>query len=187
VRLVFLGPPGSGKGTQAAMLADRTGILHLSTGDILRGAAALGTPTGTKAKGYMDRGQLVPDEVVDALVAERLTGADADAFVLDGYPRNVAQAEALARLLAAAGQALDAVIFLDVPDDVLVARIAGRRDRRADDTEEVLRARLEVYRAETEPLVAYYEGQRLLRRIDGAQTIDAVRAAVAAALEGVEA
>lgn len=187
MRLVFLGPPGSGKGTQAGMLADRTGILHLSTGDILRGAAALGTPTGMKARGFMDKGQLVPDEVVDALVAERLTGADAGAFVLDGYPRNVAQAEALAALLAAEGIALDAVLFLDVADEVLVARIAGRRDRRADDTEEVVRARLDVYRAETEPLVAYYEGLGLLRRIDGAQPIDAVRDAVAATLEGTEA
>ncbi|MHC5052498.1 MAG: adenylate kinase [Planctomycetota bacterium] len=187
MRLVFLGPPGSGKGTQAGMLADRTGILHLSTGDILRGAAALGTPTGMKAKGFMDKGNLVPDAVVDALVAERLTGADTGAFVLDGYPRNVAQAEALAGLLAAEGIALDAVLFLNVADEVLVARIAGRRDRRPDDTEEVVRARLDVYRAETEPLVTYYEGQGLLRRINGEQPIDAVRDAVAAALEGTEA
>lgn len=185
MRLVFLGPPGSGKGTQAGMLADRTGVLHLSTGDILRGAAALGTPTGMKAKGYMDQGKLVPDEVVDALVAERIAGADVGGFVLDGYPRNVAQAEALAGLLAGAGLALDAVLFLDVPDEILVARIAGRRDRRADDTEEVVRARLEVYRAETEPLVAYYEKMGLLRRIEGDQPIDAVRDAVAGALEGL--
>lgn len=184
MRLVFLGPPGSGKGTQAGMLADRTGVLHLSTGDILRGAAALGTPTGMKAKGYMDKGKLVPDEVVDALVAERLTGEDAGRFVLDGYPRNVAQAEALARLLADAP--LDAVLFLDVADEVLVARIAGRQDRRADDTEDVVRARLDVYRAETEPLVAYYEQMGLLRRIDGDQAIDAVRDAVTAALGDLE-
>jgi adenylate kinase len=187
VRLVFLGPPGSGKGTQAGLLADRKGILHLSTGDILRGAVALGTPTGVKAKGHMDQGRLVPDEVVDALVAERLTGEDAGAFVLDGYPRNVPQAEALAGLLSAGGIALDAVLFLDVADEVLVARIAGRKDRRADDTEEVLRERLEVYRAETEPLVACYEALGLLRRIDGDRPIDEVRDAVAAALEGIEA
>jgi adenylate kinase len=185
VRLVFLGPPGSGKGTQAGLLADRTEILHLSTGDILRGAVALGTPTGQKAKSFMEAGKLVPDDVVDALVAERLTGGDVPGFVLDGYPRNVAQAEALAGLLASQGLALDAVLFLDVADEVLVARIAGRMDRRADDTEDVVRERLRVYRTETEPLVVYYEERGMLRRIDGDRPIDAVRDAVAAAVEGL--
>jgi adenylate kinase len=186
VRLVFLGPPGSGKGTQAGLLAERMGILHLSTGDVLRDAVKRGTPIGVQAKGYMDQGRLVPDEVVDALVAERLTG-EGGGFVLDGYPRNVPQGEALAGLLTAEGIALDAVLFLDVADEVLVARIAGRADRRADDTEEVVRERLVVYRTETEPLVAYYEARGLLRRIDGDRSIDAVREAVAAALQGIEA
>lgn len=185
MRLVFLGPPGSGKGTQAGLLADRREILHLSTGDILRGAVALGTPTGVKAKSYMDKGRLVPDEVVDSVVAERLR-QESGGFVLDGYPRNVPQAEALARLLAEEGAKLDAVLFLDVADEVLVARIAGRRDRRADDTEEVVRARLDVYRTETEPLVAHYEAQGLLKRIDGDQPINQVREAVNAILEEIE-
>lgn len=184
MRLVFLGPPGSGKGTQAGLLADRTDVLHLSTGDILRGAVALGTPTGVKAKGFMDKGRLVPDELVDAVVAERLR-SESGGFVLDGYPRNVPQAEALARLLAEEGIALDAVLFLDVADEVLVARIAGRQDRRPDDTEEVVRERLQVYRTETEPLVAHYEAQGLLKRIDGDRPIDQVREAVTAALEGI--
>jgi adenylate kinase len=185
VRLVFLGPPGSGKGTQAGLLADRREILHLSTGDILRGAVALGTPTGVKAKSFMDKGRLVPDEVVDALVAERLR-SEGGGFVLDGYPRNVPQAEALARLLEEEGVALDAVLFLDVADEVLVARIAGRQDRRADDTEEVVRERLKVYRTETEPLVAHYEAQGLLKRVDGDRPIDQVRDAVTATLEELE-
>ena len=186
MRLVFLGPPGSGKGTQAGLLAERKGILHLSTGDVLRGAVARGTPIGVQAKGYMDQGRLVPDEVADALVAERLTG-EAGGFVLDGYPRNVPQAEALAGLLTAEGIALDLVLFLDVADGALVARIAGRTGRRADDTEAIVRERLLVYRTETEPLVAYYEARGLLKRIDGDRPIDTVREAVAAVLVGIEA
>ncbi|MHC4549200.1 MAG: adenylate kinase [Planctomycetota bacterium] len=189
MRLVFLGPPGAGKGTQAKLLADAHGLLHLSTGDMLRSAVARGTPTGRKAKGYMDRGQLVPDEIVDVLVAERLGDEDAQGgrFILDGYPRNVGQAAALARALAAGGATLDAVLFLDVDDEILVGRLRGRRDSRADDTDAVIRERLTVYRAHTEPLVAHYEAEGLLCRIDGDRSIEAVREAVAAALEGIRA
>ena len=184
MRIVFLGPPGAGKGTQAKRLADDRGLLHLSTGDMFREATAQNTPVGQQAKGYMERGELVPDEVVDALVKERLEQPDAArGFILDGYPRTLAQAHALSRLLAELDTPLTAVLSLDVADRVLVARITARAEGRADDLPEVILRRLEVYRDETEPLIAHYGAQGLLRRIDGGQTIDEVYAAVCAAME----
>ncbi|MHC4450235.1 MAG: adenylate kinase, partial [Planctomycetota bacterium] len=139
MRLVFLGPPGAGKGTQAQLLAEKQGLLHLSTGDMFRGAISRGTPTGLQAKSFMDRGQLVPDSVVDALVDERLKEQDArGGFLLDGYPRNLTQAEALEAMLATRGTPLTAVLYLDVADEILIARIAKRGQdsggARADDT-----------------------------------------------------
>ncbi|MHC4954762.1 MAG: adenylate kinase [Planctomycetota bacterium] len=194
MRLVFLGPPGAGKGTQAELLAEAKDLLHLSTGDMFRSAIARGTPTGLQAKSFMDQGQLVPDEVVDALVDERLKEEDARAgFLLDGYPRNLTQVEALDGMLAARGTPLDAVVYLDVPDEVLVGRIRGRAAQaagggaggeRADDTEEVARERLKVYHEHTAPLVDHYDKAGLLRRIDGTHSINKVRALVAAALDG---
>lgn len=184
MRIVFLGPPGAGKGTQAVRLADEKGILHLSTGDMFRSAIAAETPVGLQAKAFMDRGELVPDEVVDALVAERLHEPDAvSGFILDGYPRTLSQAHALSRLLAEIGAPLTHVLYLDVEDAVLVARIAGRAEGRADDAREVVEKRLEVYREQTAPLVAHYGAQGYLRRIDGDQSIDAVYADVVASLE----
>jgi len=183
VRLVFLGPPGAGKGTQAKLLAEKRGLLHLSTGDMFRSAIARGTPTGLRAKSYMDEGQLVPDEVVDALVDERLKEKDSrGGFLLDGYPRNLTQAEALERMLVARGEKLDAVLYLDVPDDVLVERIVKRGKQsggaRADDNADVAKERLRVYHEHTAPLVDYYEKASLLRRIDGTPGIEDVHGKV---------
>ena len=190
MRLVFLGPPGAGKGTQAKFLAEAKGLLHLSTGDMFRSAISRGTPTGLQAKSFMDQGQLVPDAVTDALVEERLKEDDANAgFLLDGYPRNLAQAEALDKVLTAAGTPIDAVVFLDVEDEILIDRIKKRGEQsggaRADDTEEVARERLNVYREHTSPLVDHYENAGLLHRIDGTRSIEEVQQAVSAALEGV--
>jgi len=189
MRLVFLGPPGAGKGTQAQLLAESKALLHLSTGDMFRGAIGGGTPTGLQAKSFMDQGQLVPDEVVDALVDERLKEEDArDGFLLDGYPRNLTQVEALEFMLAARGTPLDAVIYLDVPDEILIERIRGRAAEsggaRVDDSEDVARERLKVYHEHTAPLVDHYERAGLLRRIDGTHSIEAVRDAVSNALDG---
>jgi len=190
MRLVFLGPPGAGKGTQAKFLAEARSLLHLSTGDMFRSAIARGTPTGLQAKSFMDQGQLVPDEVVDALVDERLKELDArEGFLLDGYPRNLTQVEALDGMLVARGTPLTAVVYLDVPDAVLIERIRGRAaasgGERADDTEEVAGERLRVYHEHTAPLVAHYESTGQLCRIDGTRSIDEVRSAVAASLGGV--
>jgi len=193
MRLVFLGPPGAGKGTQAILLAESHSLLHLSTGDMFRRAIARGTPTGLKAKSFMDRGQLVPDDVVDALVDERLKEEDArSGFVLDGYPRNLTQVTALDGMLVTRGTPIEAVIYLDVPDEVLIERIRGRAEAsasagtaRVDDTEEVARERLRVYQQHTAPLVDHYEAAGLLRRIDGTTDIDSVRDAVNASLEGM--
>jgi len=187
LRLVFLGPPGAGKGTQAQLLAEKNGLLHLSTGDMFRGAIARGTPTGLRAKSFMDQGRLVPDEVVDALVDERLKEDDSQAgFLLDGYPRNRTQAEALEGMLTTRGTPLDAVLYLEVPDDVLVERIVKRGQQsggaRADDTAEVAAERLRVYHEHTAPLVEYYESHGLLRRIDGTRTIEQVQQAIAEVL-----
>ena len=195
MRLVFLGPPGAGKGTQAKLLAESHSLLHLSTGDMFRSAIARGTPTGLKAKSYMDQGQLVPDDVVDALVDERLKDEDArSGFLLDGYPRNLTQVTALDGILATRGTPIDAVIYLDVPDEVLIERIRGRaasavggagEGARVDDSEEVARERLRVYHQHTAPLVDHYEAAGLLRRIDGTADIEGVRGAVDSALESL--
>jgi len=183
MRLVFLGPPGAGKGTQAKLLAERQGLLHLSTGDMLRSAVAKATPTGIRAREFMNEGRLVPDDVVDALVAERLGEDDArDGYILDGYPRNLTQAEALDAMLARSGRPLHGVLFFSVEDEELVRRIRGRAEGRADDTEEVVRERLRVYQEQTAPLVAHYRERGLLEEIDGRGTIDDVRAAVDAAV-----
>ena len=190
MRLVFLGPPGAGKGTQAALLSGSRGLLHLSTGDMFRGAIARGTPTGLQAKSFMDKGQLVPDTVVDALVDERLKEDDAQrGFLLDGYPRNLTQAKALEEMLGRRGAPIDGVLYLEVPDEILIERIKGRAEQsggeRADDSEEIARERLKVYHEHTAPLVAYYETSGLLRRVDGTCSIEDVQQAVSEALEEV--
>jgi len=213
MRLVFLGPPGAGKGTQAKQLGSECGVPHLSTGDMLREAMAKGTPTGKRAKEFVEKGYLVPDEVVDALVRERLA-TTRERFLLDGYPRNKSQASELARMLADLGAALTAVIYIHVDDEKLVRRVTGRRScpkcgavyhlvakppakpdvcdacghlglaQRPDDREQVVRDRLTVYHRNTAPLIAHYREQGLLRRIDGDRPIDDVFRDVRQAAEG---
>src|SRR5687768_7682630 len=176
MRVVLLGPPGAGKGTQAKELVDRYGIVQLSTGDMLRAAVAADSPVGRKAKDLMAKGALVPDEVVVAIVSDRIDMADAKrGFILDGFPRTVPQAEALDRMLAKKGLKLDGVIELKVDEEILIRRIETRvfemrgmgQPLRADDTPEVLKQRLSAYRGQTAPLVAYYRGKGVLRSIDG--------------------
>ncbi len=198
MNLILLGPPGAGKGTQAKLIEERHGMKQLSTGEMLRAAVAAGTETGRKAKAIMDRGELVPDEVVVGIIADRLGQPDvAKGFILDGFPRNTAQAEALDRMLDSKGLKLHAVIEMKVDDEALVERITGRYTcstcgkgyhdrfekpkvanvcdacggtsftRRADDNEKTVRDRLSVYNKQTAPLVQYYGGRGTLKTIDG--------------------
>lgn len=181
MKLIFLGPPGAGKGTQAKILAEAYGIPHLSTGDILRSAIAAKTPMGLAAKEVMDRGDLVSDEIVNGIVSERLDAEDArSGFILDGFPRTIPQAEALDQMLAEKGTNLDGVVEITANPDVLVGRIVNRAREsgiaRGDDNEEVLRKRLDVYRELTEPLVDYYRQQGLLRTVYGTQPVEDVTA-----------
>ena len=189
--MVLLGPPGAGKGTQAKELVSKYGIVQLSTGDMLRAAVAAGTPIGLKAKDIMARGQLVPDDMVVAIVSDRIEQADARrGFILDGFPRTVPQAEALDRMLDKKGLRLDAVVELKVDLDILVRRIENRVEQmklrgeplRADDNPEVLKQRLAAYEAQTAPLVAYYRGKGALRSVDGMASIDDVAQAIGRAL-----
>jgi adenylate kinase len=190
IDLILLGPPGAGKGTQAEILVKRYGLTQLSTGQMLRDAVAAGTALGQKAKAIMDRGELVPDEIVVGLISERIDKPDCrNGVIFDGFPRNVPQAEALDALLVAKGRRLDAVISIEVPDEELLARVEKRiretppEKRRSDDNPETLKKRLEVYHAQTKALVPYYEAQGKLARIDGRPPIDAVARAIAAAVE----
>lgn len=184
MRLILLGPPGVGKGTQAKILVEAYGIPQLSTGDILRSAIANQTALGLAAKEVMDRGDLVSNDIVNGIVSERLDGEDCKAgFVLDGFPRTIPQADALGQMLEDKGMQLDAVIQITADADVLVARIANRAKEssggaRADDNVEVVRNRLEVYKQQTAPLVDYYRGKGLLRTVDGTQPIDQVTAEI---------
>jgi adenylate kinase len=214
MRIILLGPPGAGKGTQAKLLIERLGVPQISTGDMLRAAVKAGTPLGREAKAYMDRGALVPDGVIIGLVRERLQAADCvRGYVLDGFPRTVAQAEALEKTLLDLRLSLDHVLCLEVPPEDLVVRIAGRRTCRAcgamfhvrfsptkrdgacdacggetyqreDDREDTVRRRLEVYAQQTEPLVRFYEGRGLLRRIAGTGEIPEIFARMVGSLGG---
>jgi adenylate kinase len=191
MRIVLLGPPGAGKGTQAKELVSKYGIVQLSTGDMLRTAVAAGTPIGLTAKDIMARGELVPDDVVVAIVADRIDKPDArNGFILDGFPRTVPQAEALDRMLAKKGMRLDAVVQLEVDPDILVRRIENRVEQaklrgeplRADDSPEILKQRLAAYEAQTAPLVKHYREEGALRTVDGMASIGDVAAAVGRAL-----
>ena len=177
MRIVLLGPPGAGKGTQAVQLADRYGCPDVATGDIFRANVAEGTELGRAAQEYMDRGDLVPDDVVIAMVMERLGEADCTAgFVLDGFPRTVNQAEALDRRLAGLGSPLEAALSFDVTEEELLRRLAGRAAalHRADDAEQTIRHRLEVFAIKTRPLIDYYRHRRLLTMVDGVGRVDEV-------------
>jgi adenylate kinase len=191
MRLVLLGPPGAGKGTQATRIAARFCIPQLSTGEMLREAAAECSTSGLRAKHIMDRGELVPDEIVVSVVADRIDHSDAaNGFILDGFPRTVTQAQALDQELATRGIKLDAVLELEVDEDALLDRIRGRAEAaarkgepvRSDDNPEVFKTRLEVYRALTAPVTEYYRPQGLLNIVDGLQPIEVVTEQLAAAL-----
>lgn len=207
VRLVLLGPPASGKGTQAKVLSERLGVPQISTGDMLRAARAAGTSLGKEADRYMSSGKLVPDEVVVGIVRDRIRQEDArGGFVLDGFPRTVPQAEALGRMLAEEGLALDFVLSVEVSRDLLVERATLRRvdprtgqiyhlkynppppdaqlEHRADDREETVKARLDEYEAMTAALLPYYKEKRLLYRIDGVGKPEEVTRRIASVLEG---
>jgi adenylate kinase len=192
MRLILLGPPGAGKGTQAKRLVDRYGIPQLSTGDMLRAAVAAGTPVGLKAKAVMEAGGLVSDDIVISIVADRITQPDAhNGFILDGFPRTVAQAEALDAMLAEKGLPLDAVLELMVDQNGLVARIVNRAEEtkargetvRADDDPDVFKARLAAYNRDTAVVAPYYKGRGQLFEIDGSQSIDAVSSAIEKVLQ----
>jgi adenylate kinase len=188
MRMVLVGPPAAGKGTQAGRLVDRFGGVHIATGDILRSNADRGTQLGRTASRYMDRGELVPDDVMIDMVLERLGEGDcAGGFVLDGFPRTVPQAEALGKRLEELGRPLDAVVSLQVGEDELRERLAARaeeQDRAEDDDEDAIRRRLELFDRETEPLLDFYDGKGLLVSVDADGDVDEVTGRIAAALDG---
>ncbi len=210
-RIVFLGPPGAGKGTQASLLAERYGIRKISTGDILREAVRKGTELGMKAKKYMDAGELVPDDIIIGLIEEQIEGIDS--FILDGFPRTMKQAEALDGLLAERGKPLTHVVFVGVPDEEIVKRLTARRVcpkcgavynliynpprrdeicdvcgtplvQRSDDREDVIRNRLKVYRENTAPLIDYYRRKGIFHEVDGVGRVEEVFGRIEAVLRG---
>jgi adenylate kinase len=192
MRLILLGPPGAGKGTQAKNLTEAYNIPQLSTGDILRSAIKAGTPLGLQAKAIVDRGDLVSDEIVNGIVSDRIDQEDArNGFILDGFPRTIPQAEALDRMLEEKGMQLNAVVEITADAETLTRRIVNRAREsakttgaRADDNEEVVRNRLNVYREQTAPLVDYYRGKGMLKTVDGMAQVEAVTSAIRAAVEG---
>jgi adenylate kinase len=186
-RLLLLGPPGAGKGTQAQRLVVRLGIPQIATGDMLRAAVAAGTPVGREAKSFMEAGKLVPDEVVIGVAEERLSQPDArQGFILDGFPRTVGQAEALDRMLPKLGVSLERCVALAVDPDRLLGRLLKRAEieGRVDDNEAAIRERMREYQAKTPPLLDYYRQRGVLREVDGVGTMDEVAERIEAALEG---
>ena len=187
MRIVLMGPPGAGKGTQAVVVAERLGIPHISTGDIFRANLKEGTALGLEAKKYMEAGEYVPDSVTNGMVADRLSQADAaSGFLLDGYPRTVDQVHALNAMLAESDLALDHVIEITANTEEVVARLLNRAKEqgRADDTEEVIRRRMEVYAEQTAPLTDLYGQQGVLRKVDGMGSVEAVSERILAVLQG---
>ncbi|MFE7226433.1 adenylate kinase [Nocardioides sp. NPDC057577] len=190
MRLLLMGPPGAGKGTQAAVIAERLAVPAISTGDIFRANVAQRTALGTAAQTYMDAGEYVPDEITNAMVADRLREGDcADGFLLDGYPRTPQQVAELDTILDRSGVALDAAVLLEADPDELVSRLLARSEEqgRADDTESVIRRRLEVYAAETGPLADSYAERDLLAAVDGLGPVDEVTERILAALTSISA
>jgi adenylate kinase len=186
MRMIFMGPPGAGKGTQATVVAERFGIPAISTGDIFRANVSEGTPLGLEAKRYMDAGEYVPDSVTNEMVRNRIAEPDADpGFLLDGYPRTLAQVEELDGMLAASGQSLDVVVVLTVDSDELVQRLLKRAETsgRSDDTEDVIRHRQDVYTEQTAPLIDVYRDRGLLLEVDGLGEVAEVSTRILAALD----
>jgi len=191
MNIILLGPPGAGKGTQAQKLVDERNMVQLSTGDMLRAARTSGTEMGKIVADVMDRGDLVTDEIVIGLIREQLEAGKGKGYIFDGFPRTLAQADALGDLLAEMGLSLDAVIELQVEDDVLVSRIVGRAEEaraagqpvRADDNEESLKVRLMAYYKQTSPLIGYYHAKGALSSVDGLASIDDVSASIAGVLD----
>ena len=186
MNILILGPQGSGKGTQAKRIAGEYGVAHVSTGDILRAEVAAGAALGLQVKSVMDAGKLVSDDLIVALIRERIAAPDARAgFVLDGFPRTVDQAAALDRLLEGNGKVISAVVNLSVPDSALIDRLAGRsgQEKRSDDRQETVLERLRVYHEKTEPLAEFYRGRRLLTDVDGMGEIAEVAGRIGKALE----
>jgi adenylate kinase len=191
MNIILLGPPGAGKGTQAGFLVKERDMIQLSTGDMLREAKSSGTEMGKRVAAIMDRGELVTDEIVIGLIRERLEGDKKGGFIFDGFPRTLAQADALSELLASMGETLDAAIELQVNDEVLVGRIVGRAEEarkaglpvRADDNEESLKIRLMEYYKKTSPLIGYYYAKGQLWGVDGLGQMDAVKADIATILD----
>lgn len=169
MRLILFGPPGAGKGTQADFIRERYGVEHISTGDVLREAIKNGTEVGLAAKAFMDKGELVPDEVVTEIIRQKISEIGRGGFMLDGFPRTVEQAESLDAILADAGLGIDAVVFLEVPDEEVIARVSKRQklEGRQDDTEDVINNRLRVYKEQTSPLEDFYSKTGILLRIEG--------------------
>lgn len=190
MNIILLGPPGAGKGTQAQFLVQERGMVQLSTGDMLRAARTSGTEMGNKVAAIMDAGELVTDEIVIGLIEEQLQSKEGNGFIFDGFPRTLAQADALGDLLKANGQGLNAVIEMQVNDDVLVERILGRAEEarkagqavRADDNEESLKIRLMEYYKKTSPLIGYYHAKGDLKSVNGLGSIDEVKAEIAGLL-----
>ncbi len=194
--IIFIGPPGAGKGTQAQRLAEEKGFVHISTGDILREAVQRGTELGKKVKEYIEAGKLVPDELIINIIKEKLKELDGKDIILDGFPRTIAQAEALDKMLKELGRKVDAVILFEIPDELVIERLSGRRIdpktgkvyhikynppppgveviQRDDDKEEVIRKRLEVYHQQTAPLIEYYRKQNKLHIVDASKSPDEV-------------
>jgi adenylate kinase len=175
--VVFLGPPGVGKGTQGALMSERLAVPRVATGDLLRSAVRDGTPLGQEARSYMDQGLLVPDEVILGLIEEVLDSPDAaHGMIMDGFPRTVAQAEAVTARLKARGATIDHVLSIEVPQEELIRRLAGRAGEqgRTDDAPEAIEKRLQVYARETAPLIAYYETRGLLRPVDGTGSVASI-------------
>src|SRR5436190_15004226 len=188
MRLILMGPPGAGKGTQATYVAERYGVPAISTGDIFRTNVTEGTELGLKAKEYMDAGEYVPDEITNLMVRNRIDEPDAEpGFLLDGYPRTLSQVEELDGMVQHTGHKLDAVVVLTVDNEELVQRLLQRAetDGRSDDTEEVIRRRQEVYAEQTEPLIEVYRDRGLLIEVEGKGSVDEVKDRIVAALEGV--
>ena len=192
MNIILLGPPGAGKGTQAQHLVETRNMMQLSTGDMLRAARTSGTEMGKIVADVMDRGELVTDEIVIGLIREKLQEGSEGGFIFDGFPRTLAQADALGELLAENGFALDAVVSLEVEDEILVQRVVNRareaivagKEARADDNEESMRTRLMEYYKKTSPLIGYYHAKGTLKGIDGLASIDEVQASLANALDG---